>query len=114
MPGRSGRLESRGVMGMSENSDDPRRRIIICRCNDVTLAEIEDLIGQGITDIEEIKRLTRIGMGPCQGRTCMPLVLGIIARKTGKSPEEIPVPATRIPVRPVMMGVLAGEMDDEE
>ncbi len=95
-------------------TEDPRERVIICRCNDVTLKEIEELVERGITDIEEIKRLTRIGMGPCQGRTCVPLVIGIIARKTGRKPEEIPVPATRVPVRPVMMGVLAGEMDDAE
>ncbi len=94
-------------------SDDPRERIIICRCNDVTLKDIEDIIDSGITDIEEIKRLTRIGMGPCQGRTCLPLVASIIARKTGKKIEEIELPATRVPIRPVPMGVLAGDMDEE-
>jgi len=94
-------------------SDDLRERIIICRCNDVTLKDIEDIIDSGITDIEEIKRLTRIGMGPCQGRTCLPLVAGIIARKTGKKIEEIELPATRVPIRPVPMGVLAGDIDEE-
>jgi NAD(P)H-nitrite reductase large subunit len=94
-------------------SDDPRERIIICRCNEVTQKEIEDLIDQGITDIEMIKRITHIGMGPCQGRTCIPLVAGIIARKTGQKIEDIEIPATRIPVRPVAMGVLVGD-DDEE
>jgi len=100
----------RKVMNMS---DDPRENIIICRCNEVTQKEIEDLIDQGITDIEEIKRLLRIGMGPCQGRTCIPLVMGIIARKTGKRMEEIKVPATRVPIRPVPAGVLVGELDEE-
>jgi NAD(P)H-nitrite reductase large subunit len=95
-------------------TEDPREKIIICRCNDVSLKEIEDLIDQGITDIEEIKRITRVGMGPCQGRTCIPLVISIIARKTGKKPEEISVPATRVPVRPVMMGVLTGDMGDDD
>ncbi|USS40564.1 (2Fe-2S)-binding protein [Thermococcus aggregans] len=89
------------------------KKIIICRCNDVTLEEIEALIDQGITDIETIKRLLRIGMGPCQGRTCLPMVISIIARKTGKSPEEIKLPATRTPVRPVPAGVLVGEMNEE-
>ncbi|WP_048151811.1 (2Fe-2S)-binding protein [Palaeococcus ferrophilus] len=88
--------------------------VIICRCNDVTKEEIEALIDQGITDIEELKRLLRIGMGPCQGRTCLPLVMGILARKTGKKMDEIALPATRVPTRPVPMGVLAGEIDDEE
>ena len=90
---------------------------IICRCNDVTQEEIEALIDQGIADIEMIKRLLRIGMGPCQGRTCIPMVVSILARKTGKKPDEINLPATRIPVRPVPAGVLVGEMEgdgDEE
>ena len=52
-------------------------------------------------------------MGPCQGRTCLPMVISIIARKTGKSPDEIKLPATRIPVRPVPAGVLVGEIDEE-
>lgn len=86
---------------------------VICRCNEVTVEEIEALIEQGVTDIEMIKRLLRIGMGPCQGRTCLPMVISIIARKTGKSPDEIKLPATRIPVRPVPIGVLVGEMDEE-
>jgi len=86
---------------------------IICRCNEVTVEEIEELIEQGITDIEEIKRILRIGMGPCQGRTCLPLVVGILARKTGKSVEEIKLPATRIPIRPVPIGILVGEMNED-
>ncbi|MCD6143794.1 (2Fe-2S)-binding protein [Thermococcus sp.] len=86
---------------------------IICRCNDVTLEEIEALIDQGVTDIETIKRLLRVGMGPCQGRTCIPMIVSIIARKTGKKPDEIKLPTTRIPVRPVPAGVLVGEMDEE-
>ncbi|MCO6041458.1 (2Fe-2S)-binding protein [Thermococcus alcaliphilus] len=86
---------------------------IICRCNEVTVEEIEALIEQGVTDIEMIKRLLRIGMGPCQGRTCLPMVISIIARKTGKSPDEIKLPATRIPIRPVPAGVLVGDMNEE-
>lgn len=93
---------------MSEKSER-----IICRCNEVTVEEIEALIEQGITDIEMIKRLLRIGMGPCQGRTCLPMVISIIARKTGKSPDEIKLPATRIPIRPVPAGVLVGDMNEK-
>ncbi len=90
-----------------------KSKIIICRCNDVTQQQIEDLIDQGITDIELIKRLTHIGMGPCQGRTCIPLVAAIIARKTGKSYDEIGIPPTRIPTKPVQMKILVGDEDEE-
>lgn len=86
--------------------------MIVCRCNDVTVEEIEALIDEGVTDIEELKRLLRIGMGPCQGRTCIPLVLSILGRRTGKSPDEIPVPRARVPVRPVRVEVLVGGGDE--
>lgn len=90
-----------------------KKDIIICRCNEVTMEEIEALIDQGITDIEMIKRILRVGMGPCQGRTCMPMIISILARKTGRKAEEIKLPATRIPVRPVPVGILVGEMNEE-
>jgi len=87
-------------------------KVIICRCNDVTVEEIEALIDSGVTDIEEIKRLLRIGMGPCQGRTCIPLVMAILARRTGKKPDEIPLPRARVPIRPVRVEVLVGGADE--
>ncbi|ASJ16213.1 (2Fe-2S)-binding protein [Thermococcus chitonophagus] len=79
---------------------------IVCRCNDVTVEEIEKLIDEGVTDLEELRRLLRIGMGPCQGRTCIPIVISILARKTGRRPEEIPLPNARFPVRPVKIEAL--------
>lgn len=87
-------------------------KVIICRCNDVTVEEIEALIDSGVTDIEEIKRLLRIGMGPCQGRTCIPLVMAILARRTGKTPDEIPLPRARVPIRPVRVEVIVGGADE--
>lgn len=90
-----------------------KKDIIICRCNEVTLEEIEALIDQGVTDIEMIKRILRVGMGPCQGRTCMPMIISILARKTGRKPDEIKLPATRTPVRPVPVGILVGEINEE-
>ncbi len=63
--------------------------IIICRCEDVTLKDIRNLIQQGFTTIEEIKRLSRIGMGgPCQGKTCGLLIAKEIAEITGISIEK--------------------------
>ncbi|WP_297506444.1 (2Fe-2S)-binding protein [Thermococcus sp.] len=86
-------------------------KVIVCRCNDVTAEEIEELIDSGVTDIEEIKRLLRVGMGPCQGRTCIPIVISILARKTGKRPGEIGLPKARVPIRPVRVEALVGGED---
>lgn len=81
-----------------ENYDD---KIIICRCSDVTLGEIRALIKQGYTSYDEIKRITRIGMGPCQGKTCSLLVLREISKITGKRLDEL-LPQT---TRPLTIGV---------
>ncbi len=53
---------------------------IVCRCEDITLKEIRSLIAGGMSELEEIKRACRCGMGPCQGRNCLPLVAQEVAR----------------------------------
>ena len=72
-------------------------KIIICRCEDITLEEIEKAIEQGFTDFEELKRYLRIGMGPCQGRTCGPIIRRMLAKASGKSIDEISIPTHRPP-----------------
>ncbi len=86
---------------------------IICRCEDVTLEEIHSFISRGITDMEQLKRLLRVGMGPCQGRTCSALLAGEIARATGKYVGDIKLTTFRPLTVPVKLGVLArGESHD--
>lgn len=46
-------------------------RIFICRCEDVTLDDVEKTIELGLCTIEEIKRYTGLGTGPCQGKECL-------------------------------------------
>lgn len=89
---------------MTLPSDDD---IIICRCEDLTLADIKRAIASGLHTIDEIKRLTRCGMGPCQGRTCRPLVAAELARALGLDPAAIAVPRSRPPSKPVLLGVVA-------
>jgi len=74
---------------------------IICRCNDVTIEDVERAIEEGYQDIESLRKRLRIGMGPCQGRTCIPLLVRILARKLGKKPNEIPLPTVRPPIVPI-------------
>lgn len=87
---------------MTEIRND-KSEIMVCRCNDVTLKEIEEAIDSGITDLEILRKHLRIGMGNCQGRTCLSLLQGILARKTKKKREEIKLPRSRAPLIPVPM-----------
>jgi NAD(P)H-nitrite reductase large subunit len=47
---------------------------ILCRCERVTVGEVRALIRQGVRDMNEIKAVTRAGMGACGGKTCGPLM----------------------------------------
>ncbi|HDN02056.1 MAG TPA: (2Fe-2S)-binding protein [Candidatus Bathyarchaeota archaeon] len=88
--------------------------VIVCRCRDVTLEMVEKAIDEGYKTVEELKRKLRLGMGPCQGRTCMRLLAGILRRKAGLKPEAIKQHKIRPPVRPVPVGVLEAEAYEGE
>jgi Fe-S-cluster-containing hydrogenase component 2/bacterioferritin-associated ferredoxin len=79
----------------------------LCLCERVTLGEVRALIRQGITDINQIKAVTRAGMGACGSKTCETIIRGVL-RQEG-IPQERVTPNTRRPVFvEVPLGVLAG------
>ena len=78
---------------------------IICRCEEITLGEVDEAIARGGRAINEIKRMTRVGMGRCQGRMCSPLLVERISRTVGF--EETPGPGylnPRPPLKPIKLG----------
>jgi len=88
------------VDAVKKNIEDyitPQDDSIICRCSDITREELHEYIAQGHTSIDEIKRLTRLGMGPCQGRTCVPLAIRELSQILNKPMSEL-APATHRPV----------------
>ena len=87
---------------------------IVCRCEDVTRGDIFAAINAGCRTLDEIKRVTRAGMGPCQGRTCRNLIAQELAKIYGISVEDVLMPTFRAPVEPVKVGVLAQAYQEEE
>jgi bacterioferritin-associated ferredoxin len=69
---------------------------MICLCERVSVKEVRDLIKQGITDLNQIKAITRAGMGPCGAKTCDTLIRNLM-REEGVSAEEV-VANTRRPI----------------
>ncbi|MEK7722578.1 MAG: FAD-dependent oxidoreductase, partial [Elusimicrobiota bacterium] len=63
-------------------------RSIICRCERVSLGEIRRLIRSGMRDLNQIKAVTRAGMGACGAKTCAPLLMDIF-RSEGVDPREV-------------------------
>lgn len=88
-------------------------RNYLCRCEEVTVEEVRALIQGGCTSVDEIKRLTRAGMGPCQGRTCRHLIMQEIAAHAGIPVSEQRLPAFRPPVKPIRMGMIVEGTDNE-
>jgi Fe-S-cluster-containing hydrogenase component 2/bacterioferritin-associated ferredoxin len=85
----------------------------VCRCEELTLGELRELIRKGFTTIDEIRRLSRAGMGPCQGRTCRQLIMQELAAATGNKISEMPISTFRPPVKPIKLGAIAGGADHE-
>lgn len=82
-------------------------RAFVCRCEDVTEKEIEHAIALGLRSIEEIKRYTGLGTGPCQGRECLVALARRLA-DSGLVPADRLQPFTaRPPSEPVTLGALA-------
>jgi len=86
-----------------------KKTTIICRCEDITEDDILSIIHEGYTDLEEIRRKLRIGMGPCQGRVCIQLVKKILERETKKQVQETSLPTNRPPLIPISLGALAAK-----
>ena len=81
--------------------------LVICRCEEITRGEIKDAIRNGIQTLNGVKRITRAGMGLCQGQTCQQLVARILAEELGLSAAEIDPTTARGPVRPIRLEVFA-------
>jgi NADPH-dependent 2,4-dienoyl-CoA reductase/sulfur reductase-like enzyme/Fe-S-cluster-containing hydrogenase component 2 len=52
----------------------PADEAIICRCERITAGEIRAAIRSGVRDLNQLKALTRAGMGACGSKTCRPMV----------------------------------------
>ncbi len=54
-------------------NDKMEAKTFICHCDDVELAPILAMIGnRKFISVDEIKHTTRVGMGPCRGKRCIP------------------------------------------
>jgi len=99
----------------------------ICQCEEVTRRELvevkpprylkwespqmearnlDTMQRDGPVNQDQIKRLTRAGMGPCQGRRCREQVALLLAHAAGIPVERIPLPSFRPPLRPLPLNVL--------
>ena len=81
---------------------------MICPCMDVTVGEIRSLVDGGTTHVEELKRLTGCGMGPCQGFPCWDQLAATLSALTGRAADSFGHPSYRAPRGAFTVGQAAG------
>jgi NADPH-dependent 2,4-dienoyl-CoA reductase/sulfur reductase-like enzyme len=81
---------------------------VICRCEEITAGEVRNAITRGATTLNALKTRTRTGQGPCQGRTCGPILARMMAQQLGRTPADAGLFHVRPPVKPVPLAALAG------
>ena len=100
----------------------------VCQCEEVTAADILELnppgylhwrrdapesrrLGSvdpaGAPHPDAVKRLTRAGMGPCQGRRCREQIAALMALDAGVPLADIALATYRPPVRPLRLAQVA-------
>ena len=107
---------------------------IICQCEEMTLADLigvqppryldrpaalqhrslKTLLADGPPNQDQVKRLTRSGMGQCQGRRCRDQVAMILAAEAKCSLAEVQLATHRAPVRPLPLKVIADWEESED
>lgn len=111
---------------------EARAEFHVCQCEEVTAREILEvrpprylgwqderrndrslsaLLGVGPPNPDQVKRLTRAGMGPCQGRRCREQVAALLALGAAVPLSSIPLASYRAPVRPLPLSV-AGQIPE--
>ena len=106
----------------------------VCQCEEVTASDIlqvrpprylgweparrnatdlATLLGNGPHSPDQVKRLTRAGMGLCQGRRCREQVAALMALGAGTALGDLPLATYRAPVRPLPLGLLGALPESE-
>jgi ferredoxin len=87
--------------------------MIVCRCESVKAGEIRSLIRQGIRDFNEIKTVTRAGMGSCGAKTCSSIIKRIF-REEGIPDKEVTDQTNRPLFMEVPLSFFAGSNENKE
>ncbi|MER9083031.1 FAD-dependent oxidoreductase [Mesorhizobium sp. M0895] len=105
---------------------EARGEFHVCQCEEVTAREIlelrpprylgwqadrrndrslSSLLDEAPPNPDQVKRLTRAGMGPCQGRRCREQIAALLALKAAAPLAAIPLAGYRAPVRPLPLAI---------
>ncbi len=80
---------------------------VLCRCENLTVADIRKAVKEGGCELNEVKIMTRSGMGPCQGRMCGPALAEVVAHELALSPDQVGLLTIRPPLKPIPLEEIA-------
>jgi len=82
---------------------------LLCRCEEITLGQVKEAIANGATDVNQVKLVTRAGMGYCQSRFCSVLIAPHVAEATGRDLSDLSPFMVRPPIQPIPLKILAAD-----
>ncbi len=94
-----------GPVQLKSTSYKPEAKTYVCHCDDVSLDEIIETIGdRKFISADEVKHTTRLGMGACRGKRCIKRL------KTALMPKGIQIVGDATPRGPLSNQVSMGEL----
>ena len=92
---------------MTDGTDPRTPQCYLCRCEEITEAEVRAAIAEGAQTVNDVKRRTRAGMGLCQGIFCVPTIATLLHTETSVPLAQIAPMTARPPVRAIPLELLA-------
>jgi thioredoxin reductase len=120
---------------LASHVDATRADLMICRCEEVGVRDLlgvrpprylsyngekfatrdlRTLAADGPVNQDQVKRLTRAGMGACQGRRCREQVQVLLAMQGNQPTGSIALPSYRAPLRPLPLNVLSAHDETKQ
>lgn len=101
-------LDETSRMGDAFFGSLPDAQTVLCRCEDVTYGDLEAIRADNplACTVGALKRLSRAGMGVCQGRQCEVSLQRTLGRPGGREPTATSAYTVRAPIRPVSIDQL--------
>ncbi|MGN8278109.1 FAD-dependent oxidoreductase [Pseudomonas sp. SMN5] len=84
---------------------DAPDNLMVCRCEEVSVGDIRQVVAEGHWEINRVKAHCRVGMGRCQGRMCGAAAAEIIARETNRPICGVGRLRAQAPIKPVPFGL---------
>ncbi|NYT78568.1 FAD-dependent oxidoreductase [Alcaligenaceae bacterium] len=93
---------------------------VICRCEEIRVGQLREAIRfYGVSEINRLKAVCRVGMGRCQGRVCGVAAIEVLAHETGMQVAQVGRMRAQAPIKPVPISafetsrVMASNTHDE-